>query len=32
MKKSVLIVGLGRYGRYVAKKMNELDHEILAVD
>ena len=32
MKKTVLLIGLGRFGRHVAKKLHELDHEILAVD
>ncbi|MCR5758728.1 MAG: TrkA family potassium uptake protein [Selenomonas sp.] len=32
MKKSVLLIGLGRYGRHVAKNLHELNHEILAVD
>lgn len=30
--KSVLIIGLGRFGRHVAMKLNELNHEIMAVD
>ena len=30
--KSILLIGLGRFGRYVAKKLNELDHQVLAVD
>ena len=30
--KSVLLIGLGRFGRGVAKKMNELHHQVLAVD
>lgn len=30
--KSVLLVGLGRFGRYVAKALNEQGHEVLAVD
>ncbi len=30
--KSILLVGLGRYGRHVAVKLNELGHEIMAVD
>ena len=32
MKKTVLLIGLGRYGRHVAKKLHELQHEIMAVD
>ncbi len=30
--KTVLLVGAGRFGRHVAKKLSELNHEILAVD
>ena len=30
--KSVLLIGLGRFGRHIAKKLDELDHEIMAVD
>lgn len=30
--KSVLLIGLGRFGRYIAMKMQELGHEVLAVD
>ena len=30
--KSVLLIGLGRFGRGVAEKLNELHHEVLAVD
>lgn len=30
--RSVLLVGLGRFGRHVAIKLNELGHEIMAVD
>lgn len=30
--KSVLLVGLGRFGRYVAQTLNELDNQILAID
>ena len=30
--KSVLLIGLGRCGRYVAQKLQELHHEVLAVD
>lgn len=30
--KSVLLVGLGRFGRYVAQTLNELGNEILAID
>lgn len=30
--KSVLLIGLGRFGRYMALRLQELGHEVLAVD
>ena len=30
--KSILIIGLGRFGRHVAMKLNELNHQVMAVD
>ena len=30
--KSVLLIGLGRFGRQMAEKLRELRHQILAVD
>lgn len=30
--KSVLLIGLGRFGRHIAYKLNELGHEVMAVD
>ena len=30
--KSVLLIGLGRFGRHVAQKLNDLGHEVMAVD
>ncbi len=30
--KSVLLIGLGRFGRSVAEKLNELNHEVMAID
>ncbi len=30
--KSILLIGLGRFGRHIAKKMNELNHEVMAID
>lgn len=30
--KSVLLIGLGRFGRHVAKKLSELDHQVMAID
>ena len=31
-KKSILLIGLGRFGRHMAVKLNDLGHEVLAVD
>ncbi len=30
--KSVVLIGLGRFGRHVARKLNEMKHQVLAVD
>lgn len=30
--KSVLLIGLGHFGKYIAMKLNDLEHQILAVD
>ncbi len=30
--KSILLIGLGRFGRHVALKLHELDHQVMAVD
>jgi trk system potassium uptake protein TrkA len=30
--KSVLLIGLGRFGRHIAEKLYELDHQVMAVD
>ncbi len=30
--KSVLLIGLGRFGRHIAMKLNNLNHEVMAVD
>lgn len=30
--KSILLIGLGRFGRHIAVKLNELGHEVMAVD
>ena len=32
MKKAVLLIGLGRYGRHVAQELYQMKHDILAVD
>lgn len=31
-KKSILLIGVGRFGRHIAEKLNELGHEIMVVD
>lgn len=30
--KSILLIGLGRFGRHVAMKLNDMHHEVMAVD
>lgn len=30
--KSILLIGLGRFGRHAARKLDEMGHEVLAVD
>ncbi len=30
--KSVLVIGLGRFGKHIVEKLNELDHQVMAVD
>lgn len=30
--KSILLIGLGRFGRHIAMKLNSLNHEVLAID
>ena len=30
--KSVLLIGLGRFGRNIAIKLNEMRHQVMAVD
>ena len=30
--KSVLLIGLGRFGRHVAMKLSELNHQVMAID
>ena len=30
--KSVLLIGLGRFGRHIAYKLNEMNHEVMAID
>ena len=30
--KTILLIGLGRFGRHIARKLNELNHQVMAVD
>ena len=30
--KNILLIGMGRFGRYTAKKLNEFGHDVMAVD
>lgn len=30
--KSILLVGLGRFGRHIAQKLDELNHQVMAID
>ena len=30
--KSILLIGLGRFGRHIAMKLSELHHQVMAVD
>ena len=30
--KSVLLIGLGRFGRHIAKNLDELNHQVMAID
>ena len=30
--KNVLLIGLGRFGRHMAQKMADMNHQILAID
>ena len=30
--KSVLLIGLGKFGRYIAKELQKIGHEVLAID
>ena len=30
--KSILLIGLGRYGKHVAKELNALKHQVMAID
>ena len=30
--KAVLLIGLGRFGRHIALQLNEMNHQVMAVD
>lgn len=30
--KSILLIGLGRFGSHIARKLNELNHQVMAID
>ena len=30
--KTILLIGLGRFGRHCARKLSELGHQVMAVD
>lgn len=30
--KTVLLIGLGRFGKHIAKKLNDLNHQVMAID
>ena len=30
--KSILLIGLGRFGRHIAIKLHELRHQVMAID
>ena len=30
--KNILIIGLGRFGKHIAMQLNQMGHEIMAVD
>ena len=30
--KSILLIGLGRFGKHIAMKLREMDHQVMAVD
>ncbi|MCI5945183.1 MAG: TrkA family potassium uptake protein [Eubacterium sp.] len=30
--KSILLIGLGRFGKHIARKLHELNHEVMAID
>ena len=32
MKKNVLLIGVGRFGKHMAMQLNQLGHQVMAVD
>ena len=30
--KTILLIGLGRFGRHIAMKLNQLNHQVMAID
>ena len=30
--KTILLIGLGRFGRHIAMQLNELNHQVMAID
>ena len=30
--KSIMLIGLGRFGKHIAMKLRELNHQVMAVD
>ena len=30
--KTILLIGLGRFGKYIALKLNSMHHEVMAID
>ena len=30
--KNILLIGLGRFGRHMAQKLHDLNHQVLAID
>ena len=30
--KNILLIGIGRFGRHIAMKLNDLNHQVMAVD
>ena len=32
MKKSIVLIGVGRFGKYIVEQLNALGHDVMAVD